>query len=236
MALIEGVRLVEEALGVGVNFRAILTSPALESTERGRTLKQRLAQCRVPSAEYRAECRDDQLADLAATEHPQGVLAVIEPPRWKLDDIRISSTSVVVILDAIQDPGNVGTIVRTAHGLAASGLIALPGTAELTSPKTLRATMGSLFRFPAVAAPEPEAAAWLAAQKATIAATDARGQPFDPARLPRPLGLVLGNEAGGARSPLAAGASLLLAIPLAAPVESLNVAVAAGIFLHGVRP
>jgi TrmH family RNA methyltransferase len=159
---------------------------------------------------------------------------VVRPAARELPDVPLGETSVVVILDAVQDPGNVGTIIRTALAFGAAGVIALPGTAEWTNPKTLRATMGAAFRLPVVAAAEEEVAAWLSQGRATVVATDLAGEPFDPAGWPRPIALVLGNEGAGARSKLAAAAQRRVTIPVAPGVESLNVAVAAGILLHGV--
>jgi len=161
------------------------------------------------------------------------VIAVIAPRAWRLDDIAIDDRAVLVVLDALQDPGNVGTIVRTALALGARGVVALPGTAELANPKVLRASMGALFRLPSVAASEAEVTAWLARNRITVVATAAAGTPLATATLPRPLAFVLGNEGAGLVSGLGRDAALTVAIPLAPGAESLNVAVAAGIFLYG---
>ncbi|MEZ4456962.1 MAG: RNA methyltransferase [Gemmatimonadales bacterium] len=228
LALVEGVRLVEEAVAAGLEFRAVLAAPALEATERGRALKAALA--RRPEFSV---VSDAELEALAATEQPQGVLAVVVPRRFELDDLGSGPGAVLLVLDAIQDPGNVGTIIRTALGLGAAGVIALPGTAELTNPKTLRAAMGAAFRLPVVAVAEAAAAEWLGRHRFVIAATAADGKPIGTVPLPEQLALVLGNEGAGLTSGLGLGAALRLAIPLAPGVESLTVAVAAGIILHG---
>ena len=154
--------MVEEAVSAKVEIRAVLASPALDSTERGRALRAKLAD-RVTIT----EATDAELAELSATEHPQGILAVIVPKEWTLDDVMVTKASVVVVLDAVQDPGNVGTIARTAWALGAAGLIALPGTAEITNPKTLRAMMGALFRLPIVAAPPERVTEWAARHQMT---------------------------------------------------------------------
>jgi RNA methyltransferase, TrmH family len=230
LALVEGVRLVEEALAAGAPLRGAVTGGALEGTGRGRALKAALL---ASGAEVLA-VPDPDLARLAATDQPQGVVAVVEAPGAALGRVPVGPGAVLVVLDALQDPGNVGTVVRTALAFGAAGVVALPGTAELANPKTLRATMGACFRIPLAAAPEAEVAAWLARHGVTVVAAAMDGEPFDPAGLPRPLALVLGNEGAGARSALAAGAARRVTIPVAAGVESLNVAVAAGILLHGV--
>jgi RNA methyltransferase, TrmH family len=230
LALAEGVRLVEEALAARVRVRAAALAPALEATPRGQALASALRQ-RSERVEQRG---DRELASLAATDHPQGVIAVIEPPRWRLDDLRLDVRSVVVVLDAVQDPGNVGTIVRTAWALGAAGLIALPGTAELTNPKVLRATMGGFFRLPAIAVKLEDATDWLRRQSVRVWVSARDGDHVTPAPADRPLALVVGNEGAGVRDELRAAAERRIAIPLRPDAESLNVAVAAGILLYEV--
>ena len=233
LALAEGIRLVEEALAAGTPVRGAAISPALEGTPRGRALKLALAAqgvrvVEVPPAEL------DALAD---TEHPQGVVAVVEPRSWSLADVPTPPGAVVLVLDAVQDPGNVGTMLRTALGLRAAGVVALKGTAELTNPKVLRGSMGAAFRLPAVSSDAGTLLAWVAERGVEVWVAAADGEPASGrggrARRP-PLALVLGNEGAGVGPTIAAAARRRVAIPLAPGVESLNVAVAAGILLHEV--
>jgi TrmH family RNA methyltransferase len=143
-----------------------------------------------------------------------------------------------VTLDGVQDPGNVGTILRTALGLGAAGAAALKGTADLTNSKVLRAAMGASFQLPAVVATPEEFVAWAKLQRTQIWIADRSGEPAD--QLPRssadrpPVALVLGNEGAGVSPALEAAADRRVAIPLAGRVESLNVAVAAGILLYEI--
>jgi len=228
LALAEGVRLVEEVLAAAVPIRAALVSPALEATPRGAALAAKLRE-RAPRVE---SLSDRDLAELAATEHPQGVVVIIEPAVPALDDIRLGKRGVVLILDAVQDPGNVGTMIRTAHALGAVGVVALPGTAELTNPKVLRATMGAAFRLPSVAAGLPDTLAWLARCGAAVWVAAAGGEPVSRARRPEPLAIVVGNEGAGVSVGMAEAATRRVGVPLAAGAESLNVGVAAGILLY----
>ena len=234
LALAEGVRLVEEALGTGISIPGAAVSPALESTTRGKALKAALRQRDIPVEEV----TDDDLEALADTEHPQGVVAVVEPREWSLADIRLNPGSAALALDAVQDPGNVGTILRTALGLGATGVVALKGTAELTNPKVIRGGMGATFRLPAVAATAEELVAWARLQRAQIWLADPAGEPADgaPARSADrpPVVLVVGNEGAGVGAALEAAADRRIAIRQATGVESLNVAVAAGILLYEV--
>jgi TrmH family RNA methyltransferase len=231
LALAEGVRLVEEALRAKVGIRHAAASPALETTPRGAALKTALMAAGVPVRQM----DDRALAELADTEHPQGVIAVIEPPAWSLDALAPREGEVVVVLYGVQDPGNVGAIARTALGLGASGLIALKGTAELTNPKVLRGSMGALFRLPSVSTDDGEFLAWAQRVGASLWVTDSSGERPGGQRLTAPVALVLGNEGAGIRPELERVATRRLAIPLHAGVESLNVAVAAGILLYEVR-
>jgi TrmH family RNA methyltransferase len=234
LALAEGVRLVEEALASAITLQGAVASPALESTTRGKALKATLLTHRVQVEDL----TDSELDGLADTEHPQGIIAVIEPKRWTLSDIRMNPGATILVLDGVQDPGNVGTMLRTALGLGAAGLVALKGTADLTNPKVIRGAMGASFRLPTVAAAPDEFVVWARLQRAQIWIADAGGETGD--RLsPRhatgpPVALVVGNEGAGVGPSVNAAADRRIAVPLARGVESLNVAVAAGILLYEV--
>jgi TrmH family RNA methyltransferase len=233
LALAEGVRLVEEAVSAGVTFRGAAVSPALESTTRGRALKATL----VSRSVQLEELTDAELEAIADTEHPQGIIAVIEPKRWRLEDIRLNAGATILVLDAVQDPGNVGTMLRTALGLGAAGVIALKGTADLTNSKVIRGAMGASFRLPATVAAPDEFVAWSRLQRAQIWVTDVSGETENQLarRGGRPaIALVVGNEGAGVSPTLEAAADRRVAIPLVRGVESLNVAVAAGILLYEV--
>ena len=233
LALAEGVRLVEEALDAGLPLRGAAISPALEGTTRGKALKSALEQRGV-----RVETvSDGELEELADTAHPQGVVAVVEPRRWSLDDIAAAPGSPVLVLDGVQDPGNVGTILRSALGLGAAGVVALKGTAELTNPKVVRGSMGALFRLPAVPSDAETYLPWARERGIETWVTAADGTAIEPgsARGHRGVvGLVLGNEGAGVSPALEAAASRRVAIRLAPGAESLNVAVAAAILLREV--
>jgi TrmH family RNA methyltransferase len=233
LALAEGVRLVEEALDAGLPLRGAAISPALEGTTRGKALKSALEQRLV-----RVEAVSDvELEDLADTQHPQGVVAVVEPRRWALDDIAAAPGSPVLVLDGVQDPGNVGTILRSALGLGAAGVVALKGTAELTNPKVVRGSMGAVFRLPAVPSDVDAYLRWSREHGIETWVTAADGTAIEPGTArahPAVVGLVLGNEGAGVSPALEAAASRRVAIRLTPGAESLNVAVAAAILLREV--
>ena len=187
----------------------------------------------VTPAGAKVTLKEDPCAQPTALGTNREAELVIEPKRWRVEDIPVDHRSVVVVLDGLQDPGNVGTLARTAWGLGAAGLLALPGTAELANPKTLRAAMGALFRFPAVALDQPAALAWLRGRQFRLLLAEA-GAPSLGTPEPGPLALALGNEGSGVGPTLTRAASRRVGIPLAPGAESLNVAVAAGILLYEV--
>ncbi len=233
LALAEGVRLVEEALAAGIGIQGAVASPVLESTTRGKTLKESLTARSVRVEDV----SDAELEALADTEHPQGIVAVIEPRHWSLSDIRMEAGTVVLVLDGVQDPGNVGTMLRTALGLGAMGMIALKGTADVTNSKVIRAAMGATFRLPVATASQDEFVAWGRLQRMEMWVADTSGESTE--RLPRrngrpPVALVLGNEGAGVGPQIDTAADRRVTIPLSPGVESLNVAVAAGILLYEI--
>lgn len=235
LALIEGVRLVEEALAAGIAFRGALVSPDLSRTARGTELVAELARHAVPVEETGVRA----FAQLADTETPQGIMAVIEPPRTRVEDFVPRPDAVALVIDGVQDPGNVGTLIRTAHALGAAGTVVLRGTADPTSPKALRAAMGATFRHPVVSLDDTGFIAWARRHGVTLWAAATDGTPLYRA-LPSagrgrgPIAVIVGNEGAGIRPQLNAVAAQRVAIPLAQGAESLNVAVAAGILLYEV--
>jgi TrmH family RNA methyltransferase len=153
---------------------------------------------------------------------------------------------VALVIDGVQDPGNVGTLIRTAHALGAAGTVVLRGTADPTSPKALRAAMGATFRHPVVSLDDAGFIAWARRHDVTLWAAAADGTPLYRAlgrsggkgdegrRDGGPIAVIVGNEGAGIRPQLNAVAAQRVAIPLAQGAESLNVAVAAGILLYEV--
>ena len=235
LTLAEGVRLIEEALATGITLRGAVVGPALEGTTRGKALKAALERAGVPLLGV----TDQELVELADTDHPQGIVVVIEPRAWSLADVPTRAGAVILVLDGVQDPGNVGTILRTALALGGAGVVALKGTAELHNPKVVRGSMGALFRLPAVSASETDFLPWAREHGVELWVTEAGAEAPGPrpagAPHPRPIALVLGSEGAGVGASLRAHAGRRVGVPLASGAESLNVAVAAGILLYEVR-
>ena len=231
LAVAEGVRLVEEALRAEIVCKGAVVCPTLAKTARGAELLADIAAHAIPIEEV----DDRTFARLATTETPQGVLAVVEPPRCELGDILPMPGFPVLVVDGVQDPGNLGALLRTAHGLGAPGVVLLQGTADAGNPKVLRAGMGATFRLPVVRATDEELGHWLKKNGMTLWVAAADGIPLDRQKPPEKLAILVGNEGAGVRPVVADLARRAVAIPLARGVESLNVAVAAGILLYEVQ-
>lgn len=174
---------------------------------------------------------DALFQQVATTETSQGVLSLVQPPKWTLDEL-FRGKSLVVVLDALQDPGNAGAIVRAAEAFGASGILCLKGTVSLFNPKALRAAAGSLFRVPFLQGMDTDVArATLAQRRVDVYATVPHGgRSLHTVDLTRRAALLIGSEAHGVR-PLLREAAIDLHIPTLG-VESLNASLAAGILLY----
>jgi TrmH family RNA methyltransferase len=171
---------------------------------------------------------DDALAKVAPTTTPQGLLAVVRVPQH-----RLKPAGVAVYLDRVQDPGNVGAVIRSAAAFGCSGVACSPGCASPFSWRSLRASAGHALLMPVQAEAEfaPLADAFAAAGGEVAAATGRGGTPLGRWQPRRPLLLVLGNEGQGVAPEIASRCDGAVTIPIAATVESLNVTVAASVIL-----
>lgn len=231
LAVAEGVRVVEEALDAGLTIRGVVGASGASRNPRAAHLIQRLAEHAVPIEEV-GEREFTQMAD---TDTPQGVLALVELPRWTLEEIVPARGQAALVLDGVQDPGNVGTLLRTAFALGAPGAVLLPGTADPAHPKVIRAAMGASFRLPLAQTQEGELASWIRKGDIELWAAAGEGTPLERLGVSDRVALVVGNEGAGVRPAIRSLAAQQVAVPLARGAESLNVAVAAGIILYEVR-
>ena len=227
---LEGPHLVAEAIRSGMRIEAILAGasgerhlPALQSALDHPTLILRTT---------------DKLFDsLAATETPQGIAALARAPEYKLEDLLRAADSLVIVLVAAQNPGNVGAILRSAEAFGATGVIATRGTAHPYSPKALRASSGSSLRLPILAELAPTIAlTQLRVSGLQILAASASQNPSaqrpDELDLRAPFALLIGNEGAGLPADIERSADACVRIQVAEPVESLNAAVAASLILY----
>jgi TrmH family RNA methyltransferase len=174
---------------------------------------------------------------LSDRDGPAGLLAVVGGHLGGLDELCVQPDSVFVVLHQLANPGNIGTIVRTADAAGAGGVILLGSTADPLSAASLKASMGSLFAVPTVAvADQQELLEWARAHELTVVAMTGSGsQSLWEADLARPVLVLLGNEGAGLPPELIAAADLRLRIPMGGTAESLNVAAAAAVVLYEFR-
>jgi RNA methyltransferase, TrmH family len=227
----EGVRSVEELLRSGLTVRGVLVAPQLSSAPRGQALRNGLEESGVEVTEV----SEKDFRSAAETESPQGVIAIGEIPPRSLDTLKIPPRCRLLILDGIQDPGNVGTILRTAAALGATATIALAGTVDLWNPKVIRSSMGAQFHHTAFHADWSEALGFLERERIELWAADASGIPLSETQPAGRLAIAFGNEGSGLAQEIRAKAQKTIALPIAASIDSLNVAVAAGIILYELR-
>lgn len=223
---IEGPNLLEEALRAGLRVKTVFVAQGAEK------LVDRL---RIPE-DVEVLCLPRKLLDAAlATETPQPIAALVEPPKWSWSHLlnQKQKEPLIVVLAGLQDPGNLGTILRSAEAFGATGLVSLPGTVSAWNTKAVRASAGSLFRVPVIAAGAEDCLARLREAGVKVLATTARRtKAADLAKLAGSVALIIGNEGNGVPGALVARADGTVSIPCPGPVESLNAAVAAGVLLY----
>lgn len=235
--LAEGVRLAEMAAASDWDIDYALVTPHAAGEPRAAAVIAKLEENGVPVALV-PESVYQKAGD---TQTPQGLLLVLAQKKRSLDDLaRLTKTAAspaapcYVVLDRIQDPGNLGTILRTADAAGMAGLILLEGTTDIYSPKVVRAAMGSLFHLPVVSGVTEEAFLSFARESGLClyaTALDAKARPYDAADFTGPTAIVFGNEGQGVSEPLLASSETLY-IPMYGGAESLNVAVSTAIVLY----
>ncbi len=231
----EGLRATEELLRSPLGVRGALIGPQLRDDARAASLLADLEGRRVPIEEVSGH----DFESAASTESPQGIVVIGVVPPATLSNVPLSPSGSlrIVVLDAVQDPGNVGTIIRTAAALGAWATIALPGTVDLWNAKVVRSGMGAHFHHHCLSGTWEDLDTFRKAAHLAVWGADPAGVSIDEKGVapPERLALVVGNEGGGLSSPSRTRADRLVALPITAAVESLNVAVAAGILLYELR-
>jgi TrmH family RNA methyltransferase len=225
-AVAEGFHLLEEALSSDCEIRAVIVAESVKNTvsTHVRGLK-RTRLVAIP---------DKLFDDLASTDAPQGVIALVKPPEWTLEHL-LRGNALVIVLDGVQDPGNAGAILRAGEAFGASGAAFLKETVSPYNPKGVRASAGSLFRLPVVAAIDESLFLAALDQKriALFAAMPRATKMMNDADFCGRTAIVIGGEGRGV-SPGVQARAMGVKIPTSG-VESLNAAVAAGVMLYEAR-
>jgi TrmH family RNA methyltransferase len=236
---VEGPRQVEEALHSGRDVEALLIGPSGE-----RSLVQILSASGVQPRILRTS--DKLFESVAGTETPQGVAALVKQPSWSFDDILRGAPArdgsynavetLVAVLAGLQDPGNAGTIIRSAEAFGATGVVTTRGTADPWSPKALRSSAGSALRLPVLRGMAiPVLLAQLrVAQVKIIAATSKRlvSNKKPSWDFEGRIAIFVGNEGSGLPPEVERAADARISIPVSETVESLNAGVAASLVLY----
>jgi RNA methyltransferase, TrmH family len=225
--LAEGVRVAEELAASDVDLHLAVVTTSLGDNPRGAALRRALeGRCAT------REVGEHELEKLAATDQPQGVLVVGRTPAARLDRVQLETRALLLIADAVQDPGNLGTLIRIADAFAAAAVLTLPGTVDLWNPKVVRAGAGSSFHLPLIAADHDAVREWLQKNEFEVVGAAAEGEPAEGKQYERRIALIVGNEGAGLSAPARSLVTRLVSVPMPGRAESLNVAVASGILMY----
>ncbi len=231
--LVEGIRHVGEAVESGVELEALYYAPELLTSEFGASLVTAQAEAGVPCfALTRAA-----FESVADKDNPQGLLGVARLPQRRLAEVNERNFRWGVALVAPQDPGNVGTILRTLDAVGASGLLLLESSVDIGHPTLVRASMGALFWIPVVQASFDDFHDWSQEHGYTVIGTSAHAERDyrDMKDYQLPLILLLGSERAGLTPKQVAACSTLVRLPMYGRTTSLNLAVAAGVLLYALQ-
>lgn len=184
------------------------------------------------------EVVDDRVfSSVCDTATPQGILTLVQIPSYNEEEVLGGKNPFLIVLEDLQDPGNVGTILRTAEGAGVTGIIVSRRTADLFQPKTIRATMGSIYRMPFLETEDPVSFLSRLSEKGirTYAAHLGGTQSYRMQDYKGPCALLIGNEGNGLTAEMAEQADVLVRIPMEGKVESLNAAIASAVLMYEVH-
>jgi TrmH family RNA methyltransferase len=229
LMLLDGAHLVEEAIASGIGVEAVAMRDDLADGAREALVRDaaRLG-ARV------AVVTGSVLSAISPVRQPSGIVAIARRPATTLADALEGSPQLVLVLSGIQDPGNVGAIIRSADAAGVTGIITTGGTADPFGPKALRGSMGSAFRVPLASGQQLDGAAHAARARGlrVLAAVPRGGTPLPRCDLRAPAAVLLGGEGAGLPAEVLALADEQLSIPMRPPVESLNVSIAAALVAY----
>jgi len=227
--VVEGIRHVGEAIAAGAAVEYLCYAPDLLTSEFALRLVAEQEGCGLPCYAVKPEV----FASLAEKDHPAGILAVVRMRTERLEDLSPQNFPWGVALDAPQDPGNIGSILRTIDAAGASGLLLLGQAADPYHPSAVRASMGAIFWHPVVTATFEAFTAWAGRHAYHLYGTSAHAsQDYREARYEKPCILLMGSERQGLSEAQAAACHTLLRMPMQGRVTSLNLAIATGVMLY----
>ena len=229
LVAIEGEHLLQEAVTSGLEIATVFIRTGREAL---------LDRIRLQEGTEIVALPPEVFVSAVHSESPQGIAALVQPPGFQLEQVLGGPQPLLVIAAVLQDPGNLGSLIRSAEAFGATGYFTLPGTVSLENQKTLRASAGSIFRFPGIALSGSGFCAddlfTTLDQRniRTIAAVAVQGEPITQFDLSQPCALIIGNEGSGIPAEILRRADARVTIPTPGPVESLNAAIAGSILLY----
>lgn len=229
----EGVQPVWRAVQAHADIEIVLLAPALVAGSPAAQLAEDVMRARIPTARLSSSL----FSRISERDGPTGVAAVVREPQCRLDDLAISPQSVVVVLDRVSNPGNLGSIIRTVDAAGASALILTGPTADPFSLASVKASMGSIFSVPIVRARSSDGFfQWAKRERLTVVTTSAHAsKSLFAAAIPRPLAVVFGSEGSGLSPELLARGEHQLTIPMVGTASSLNLSVSVGVVLFQLQ-
>lgn len=228
----EGIAHVGAALQAQADIETILHVPETLKSEFASDLLKQAAKRKIPVEEVSAEVFES----VAGKEHPAGILAMIKQPGTTVETLPTTPSSWYVALVTPQDPGNVGTILRTIEAVGASGLILLDGGVDAYHPTAVRASLGAVFYKPTVTATFDRFKSWAKGNGYDVVGTSAKGsEDYLAASYRRPLILLMGSEQKGLSPEQREACDQLIKMPMEGKISSLNLAVATGVMLYALK-
>jgi len=230
LTLIDGARELRQALAAGASVETVFVTQSQVRSDEARAALQD-AEDKVRDI---VEVSEAVIAKLAFGDRSDGIVAIVRTGSTDLESLRLTSgVPLVVVVEGVEKPGNLGAILRTADGAGASGLIAADPLTDLFNPNAIRASLGTIFRVPLAAASSPATLDWLTTRDiAPIAARVDGATPYTDVDMRRPVAIVLGREATGLSAAWDDPRVTAVRIPMLGTADSLNVSVAAAIMLY----
>lgn len=218
-------------------IRMVLEAPAdkVEAVYASESFLRQGGDRRLEGISY-TEVSDQAFRAMADTQTPQGILAVVRAMKWSEEDIydKKEEIPLLMLLENLQDPGNLGTILRAGEGAGVTGVIMSRETVDIYNPKVIRSTMGAIYRVPFMISDDLQAVPGQCRKRGIVSyAAHLHGtMNYEEADYRKPAAFLIGNEAAGLSEKISKEADFLVKIPMKGAVESLNAAVAASIFMY----
>lgn len=230
--VVEGPRMVVEA--PAEKLKAVYVAESFEKNPENKALLKELGEkCKVSQAVFEIVA-DSVFKNVSDTQSPQGIMAVVAMPEYEFEQLLNEEKTHLLILESIQDPGNLGTMVRTGEGAGITGIIMNKTTVDLFNPKTIRSTMGSIYRIPFYVTEDlSETMNVLKKKGVSLYAAHLKGEHFYTEEdYRKACGFLIGNEGNGLSEEIANQADTYIKIPMEGQVESLNAAISATLLMY----